>query len=850
MPAPKLLAGLPKPVLFSLYGAIGGLLGAVLLGEPAWRLLKPPPPAAPAAQLAVSTSASVSVYPGTSNTFVVQIARAEFDGPVTVKFAGLPPETTIEPVTIPTRKTQTEATVVAGAAVAGPKSITATAEGGGASAATAFDLVVAPAPPVRSQVAVSIAPKLLVYRGGTCKIPVQVARAGFDRAVRLEFAPHIEGVTFRDFLVPAGKTEVEVTLAADSRTAPGTTTLTVTADAETGKVDVPASAHIELAVMEQPPRPVDIMFVLDCTGSMEPFIDGVKDGIRDFVKELSAKEIDGRLGLLAFRDRLYGQEPELLTFDEGNPFTTDTKLFAERVGRLRCIGNNTIPESSLDGTVEAAKQPFRDRATRVLLLITDAPPLIPDKTTRTMREAVDLLKEKKIDQLHVVIRKNDREMYSGLQSGASGKGKFFDLERVTSGGEKFATILPELSREIANTVAAKPVKAEVAPAAPPPVIPAGAVAQPTASAAPAAPAVKSLQSSEQSAAGTEGRRVLQSGVWTGAIAALVCLALLAGQHHYLRGSLPAAGGAAVGLLGGLAAGVAGGAAGQGLYLFAKGGPVVEVLFQVFGWALLGGLAGVGLSLFIPNMKWVHGLAGGVLGGAVGAVGFLTAAALANDVVGRLVGGLALGLCVGLMVAVVEAAFRRAWLEVRYGTRETITVNLGPEPVKIGGDSRVCTVWARGAAPLALRFFVRDGQVICDDPVMKREATVADGFAKEVGNVTVTVHTGTSAVPVAPTPPRPSTAPPLLRPVASPPAPKPLDLEPLDLEPASVAPPRPVPAVPPRPPVPTAMTKPVAAPRTTSTPTPSPREPDACPSCGRKNPGRPGNRYCMVCDQTY
>ena len=34
---------------------------------------------------------------------------------------------------------------------------------------------------------------------------------------------------------------------------------------------------------------------------------------------------------------------------------------------------------------------------------------------------------------------------------------------------------------------------------------------------------------------TEGKQVLRSGVWTGAIAALVCLFLLGGQHHYLRG---------------------------------------------------------------------------------------------------------------------------------------------------------------------------------------------------------------------------------------------------------------------------------------------------------------------------
>jgi hypothetical protein len=28
------------------------------------------------------------------------------------------------------------------------------------------------------------------------------------------------------------------------------------------------------------------------------------------------------------------------------------------------------------------------------------------------------------------------------------------------------------------------------------------------------------------------------------------------------------------------------------------------------------------------------------------------------------------------------------------------------------------------------------------------------------------------------------------------------------------------------------------------------DPDACPSCGRKSPGKPGQRYCMVCDRTF
>ena len=120
------------------------------------------------------------------------------------------------------------------------------------------------------------------------------------------------------------------------------------------------------------------------------------------------------------------------------------------------------------------------------------------------------------------------------------------------------------------------------------------------------PAVKSLQSNRRYAEGTEGQLLLAIGLWTGAIAALVCLALLAGQNHYLRGALPEAGSIAAGLGGGLVVGLIGGVAGQGLFLLASDSAALGVLFRILGWAVLGGLAGVGLSLLIPNMKWVYG----------------------------------------------------------------------------------------------------------------------------------------------------------------------------------------------------------------------------------------------------
>lgn len=421
MPAPKLLSGLPKPILFGLYGAIGGLLGAVLLGEPAWHLLKPPPPPPPAPQVAVTASPSVPVYPGTTNTFAVQVARAEFDGPVTVTFTGVPPGVTLDPVTVPAGKTQADVTVVAkpNVMVATAK-LTVTAEGGGAKGSGMVDLVVTSAPLPPPRLAVAMPPTLTVFKQGTCKFLVQVARAGFDGLVSIELGPLPDGVTAPPIIVPSGKTEVEVTLATTDATALATTTLTATAEAAAVGAPLKAKAETKLTVQAPPLVPVDVMFVLDCTASMEPFIEGVKDGIKEFAKELGSKQIDYRLGLLAFRDRIFGQEPEQLTFEKGSPFTSDVPLFSKEVGRLVCKGNDTIPESSLDGMVEASRQPFRQAAIKVLLLITDAAPLVPDKEMKTVKQAADFLQGKKIDQVHFVLRRADERDYDGIRNAVRG----------------------------------------------------------------------------------------------------------------------------------------------------------------------------------------------------------------------------------------------------------------------------------------------------------------------------------------------------------------------------------------------------------------------------------------------
>lgn len=801
MPAPSFLRGLPKPVLFGLYGAIGGLLGALLFAEPAWRLLEPPPPPPvppPEPLVAVTASPEVEVKTDGRNTFQVQVARAGFDGPVVVRFDNLPTGVTINSVTIPSGATDAEATVVAG-----PR-------------------------------AVPVATKVKVVAEGQANGAKPTAEAAM-------------GVLVSD-----------------------------------------------------PSRPqADVVFVLDVTGSMGWAINGVRDGIRRFAADLSANRIDFRVGLVAFRDLTDPGDAALgqmvvLRFRGGEPFTADAEEFRTEVSRLGANGGGDEAESSLEAIGEACRLPLRKGATRVFLLITDAPPKVgqaqnvipaPAAVRDAVAAAADLVRRSEIDAVHLVVQPKDLETYRPLMEAGllQRGGKYFNLQTVAMGGPAFESLLKDFGRVVTEAAKAKNPegKPQVAAQAEKPVL-----------------GVQGVQSSAQFAKGTEGQLTLAIGLWTGAIAALVCLTLLAGQYHYLRGALPEIGVVLAGLVGGLVVGVVGGAAGQGLFLAAQSAGVesklLGQLFRVVGWALLGGLAGVGLSLFIPNLKWIHGLAGGAVGGTMGAVGFLAVSAVATDLVGRLVGGLILGFCIGLMVAIVEAAFRRAWLEVRYGTRETITVNLGPEPVKVGGDARACTVWARGAEPLALRYFIRDGQVICEDAPSRTREVVGNGDTREVGNVTVTVRIGSSAAPAGPPPmPRTSAPPRSVSPPRPKPKPEPSELEPLELEPLELEPsppplvavappvspppvPAPRPAAPPaptaRPPVPTRPPVPVAGARPPA-PAPSPpvavppqpapqppapaanpptaaRDPNACPGCGRKNPGRPGSRYCMMCDQTY
>src|SRR5271154_2506895 len=120
-------------------------------------------------------------------------------------------------------------------------------------------------------------------------------------------------------------------------------------------------------------RPVDIVFVLDVTESMQPYIDAVKQNVIEFAQDLQSNSRDYRLGLVTFEDYVVSSYPDC-NCAYRDSFTSDVKQFTDWVGTLNAGGGGDIPEDQLDALAYAAKFPFRPEAEGIIIIVTDAPP--------------------------------------------------------------------------------------------------------------------------------------------------------------------------------------------------------------------------------------------------------------------------------------------------------------------------------------------------------------------------------------------------------------------------------------------------------------------------------------------
>jgi Ca-activated chloride channel homolog len=179
---------------------------------------------------------------------------------------------------------------------------------------------------------------------------------------------------------------------------------------------------------------------------------------------------------------------------------------------------------------------------------------------------------------------------------------------------------------------------------------------------------------------------------------------------------------------------------------------LELVGRLLGWTLLGAIAGVGISIFIPNLKQQRGLLGGALGGSLGAIGFLISAGIVADLPGRIVGATILGACIGMMIFWEEARQlkRQAHLLVQWTPTEQTKILLGSQPIWLGTSSEANIPLSKkdGYFPRTAKIFQKGDNIVMEYEseygrakgmnLSKLQQQLEDGSRRTLGKITIEV----------------------------------------------------------------------------------------------------------------
>lgn len=120
------------------------------------------------------------------------------------------------------------------------------------------------------------------------------------------------------------------------------------------------------------PSELDLVFVMDCTGSMGSYIASACSNIQRISEELVAKEkADVRLALVKYRDH----PPQDDTFvTDVHDFTSSVRQMKSWLDGCSAAGGGDGPEAVADGLHAVLKLSWRESAVKFCILIADAPP--------------------------------------------------------------------------------------------------------------------------------------------------------------------------------------------------------------------------------------------------------------------------------------------------------------------------------------------------------------------------------------------------------------------------------------------------------------------------------------------
>lgn len=110
---------------------------------------------------------------------------------------------------------------------------------------------------------------------------------------------------------------------------------------------------------------LDLVVVIDTTGSMAFLLRTLMPGFSAIVESLGTWGIDAKYGLVTFGDGF--------NFPIGDTLISDGSAFYEKLFYTNCMGGADVPEEALDALMAAADSlSWRDTSLKVILLFTDS----------------------------------------------------------------------------------------------------------------------------------------------------------------------------------------------------------------------------------------------------------------------------------------------------------------------------------------------------------------------------------------------------------------------------------------------------------------------------------------------
>jgi len=186
---------------------------------------------------------------------------------------------------------------------------------------------------------------------------------------------------------------------------------------------------------------VKVVFLIDTTGSMDTYINGVKDRAIEFSNILSSKGAVFKLGLIGFGDLGEKEKPSVYNF------TDDVARFQRQVKNIPRTYGGDIPESSLDALetgVELLDSRSSDGGRNIFILITDAPPHVPTASGKSVADVCEMLRSR--DVTTYVVARKDRESIDAYDPVTKPEGKYYDLS------DKFYDILDNIAISITELI--------------------------------------------------------------------------------------------------------------------------------------------------------------------------------------------------------------------------------------------------------------------------------------------------------------------------------------------------------------------------------------------------------------